>query len=231
MALANTTIVGPRALAREADRFVLAMPQRSPDLLAPAAAPPPDRRRRAKDDAGPSGQQVSRFSFVLSCFACVPACASSTSGVKRAITWTVGELRPLHSERGRRGKHPLLAAVGVVRLRVRNEGEGIVERDGKVVGTFSDDGGSVGSALSVFHRQRLTMLTQAERQERQEAQAALAHFMAVMRQYVTLVTWTPRRIVLESMVMNEIRGGVAVGTIGRFPGRPAGQRGQVDRPV
>ena len=29
MALANTTIVGPRALAREADRFVLAMPQRS----------------------------------------------------------------------------------------------------------------------------------------------------------------------------------------------------------
>ncbi|CAL8373998.1 unnamed protein product [Boreogadus saida] len=58
MALANTTIVGPRALAREADRFILAMPQRSPDLLAPAAAPPPDRRRRAKDDAGPSGQQV-----------------------------------------------------------------------------------------------------------------------------------------------------------------------------
>ena len=57
MALANTTIVGPRALAREADRFVLAMPKRSPDLLAPATAPPPDRRRRAKDDAGPSGQQ------------------------------------------------------------------------------------------------------------------------------------------------------------------------------
>ncbi|CAL8326503.1 unnamed protein product [Boreogadus saida] len=60
MALANTTIVGPRALAREADRFILAMPQRSPDLLAPAAAPPPDRRRRAKDDAGPSGQQGDR---------------------------------------------------------------------------------------------------------------------------------------------------------------------------
>ena len=57
MALANTTIVGPRALAREADRFVLAMPQRSPDLLAPAAAPPPDSRRRAKDDARPSGLQ------------------------------------------------------------------------------------------------------------------------------------------------------------------------------
>lgn len=57
MALANTTIVGPRALAKEADRFVLAMPQRSPDLLAPAAAPPQDRRKRAKDDAGPSGQQ------------------------------------------------------------------------------------------------------------------------------------------------------------------------------
>ncbi|CAL8324533.1 unnamed protein product [Boreogadus saida] len=55
MALANTTIVGPRALAREADRFVLAMPQQSPDLLAPAVAPPPDRRRRAKDGARPSG--------------------------------------------------------------------------------------------------------------------------------------------------------------------------------
>ncbi|CAL8311122.1 unnamed protein product [Merluccius merluccius] len=57
MALANTTIVEPCALAKEADRFVLAMPQRSPDLLAPAAAPPPDRRKRAKDDARPSGQQ------------------------------------------------------------------------------------------------------------------------------------------------------------------------------
>ena len=57
MALANTAIVEPRALAREADRFVLAMPQRSPDLLAPAAAPPPDRRKRTKDAAGPSGQQ------------------------------------------------------------------------------------------------------------------------------------------------------------------------------
>ncbi|CAL8310300.1 unnamed protein product [Boreogadus saida] len=59
MALANTNIVGPRALAREADQFVLAMPQRSPDLLAPAAAaPPPDRRKRAKVDARPSDQQV-----------------------------------------------------------------------------------------------------------------------------------------------------------------------------
>ena len=61
-------------------------------------------------------------------------------------------LRPLHPERGSRGRRPLLAEVGVVRLRVREEGEGIVERDGKVVGTFSDDGGSVGSVLSVFYR-------------------------------------------------------------------------------
>ncbi|CAL8286541.1 unnamed protein product [Boreogadus saida] len=70
--------------------------------------------------------------------------------------------------------------------REREEGEGIVERDGKVVCTFSDDSGSVGSALSAFHRQRLTMLTQAERRERQEGmfmpQAALAHFMAIMGQ-------------------------------------------------
>ncbi|CAL8266930.1 unnamed protein product [Boreogadus saida] len=43
------------------------MPQRSPDLLAPAAAPPPDRRRRAKDDAGPSGQQGAAL---LSCPPC-----------------------------------------------------------------------------------------------------------------------------------------------------------------
>ena len=38
-------------------RMPLAMPQRSPDLLAPAAAPPPDHRKRVKDDARPSGQQ------------------------------------------------------------------------------------------------------------------------------------------------------------------------------
>ena len=35
MALANTTIVGPRALAREADQFVLAMPNGPPTCLLP----------------------------------------------------------------------------------------------------------------------------------------------------------------------------------------------------
>ena len=80
---------------------------------------------------------------------------------------------------------------GVVRLRAHKEREGIVERDGKVVGTFSDDGGSVGSALSVVRQQRRTMPTQTERRERQDGmfmpKAALAHLMAAIRQDVTRV--------------------------------------------
>ncbi|XP_030211514.1 uncharacterized protein LOC115543102 [Gadus morhua] len=63
--------------------------------------------------------------------------------------------------------------------------EGIVERDSKVVGPFSNGGRSVGSAaLSVVHQQRHTMPTQAERRERQDGmfmpKAALAHLMAVI---------------------------------------------------
>ena len=70
--------------------------------------------------------------------------------------------------------------------------EGIVERNSKVVGPFSNGGGSVGSALSVVRQQRRTMPTQTERRERQDGmfmpKAALAHLMAVIRQDVTRVT-------------------------------------------
>ncbi|CAL8350245.1 unnamed protein product [Boreogadus saida] len=45
---------------------------------------------------------------------------------------------------------------------------GTVERDSKVVDPFSNGGGSVGSVLSVVHRQRSIMPTQAERRERQD---------------------------------------------------------------
>ena len=80
--------------------------------------------------------------------------------------------------------------VGVVRLRAHKERKGVVERDSKVVGPFSNGGGSVGSALS---GQRSLMPTQAERRERQDGmfmpKAALAHLMAVIRQDVTRVTW------------------------------------------
>ncbi|CAL8283952.1 unnamed protein product [Boreogadus saida] len=70
--------------------------------------------------------------------------------------------------------------------------EGIVERNSKVVGPFSNGGGSVGSALSVVRRQRRTMPTQTERRECQDGmfmpKAALAHLMAAIRQDVTRVT-------------------------------------------
>ncbi|CAL8387716.1 unnamed protein product [Boreogadus saida] len=66
---------------------------------------------------------------------------------------------------------------------------GIVERDSKVGGPFSNGGGSVGSALS---GQRSIMPTQAGRRERQDGmfmhKAALAHLMAAIRQDVTHVT-------------------------------------------
>ena len=65
----------------------------------------------------------------------------------------------------------------------------MVERDGEVTRTFSDGGGSVGSALS---GQRSLMPTQAGRRERRDGmfmpEAALAHLMAATRQDVTRVT-------------------------------------------
>ncbi|CAL8326145.1 unnamed protein product [Boreogadus saida] len=60
-------------------------------------------------------------------------------------------------KRGSRGRRPLLVAVGVIGLRAHKEKEGIFERESKVVGPFSNGGGSVGSALS---GQRSIMPTQ-----------------------------------------------------------------------
>ncbi|KAJ8399523.1 hypothetical protein AAFF_G00409340 [Aldrovandia affinis] len=54
VALANTTITEPRALAEEADRFFLATQRPSPDLLAPTiSAPPPVYRTAARDNSMP----------------------------------------------------------------------------------------------------------------------------------------------------------------------------------
>ncbi|KAJ8390476.1 hypothetical protein AAFF_G00102730 [Aldrovandia affinis] len=54
VALANTTITEPRALAEEADRFFLATQRPSPDLLAPTiSAPPPVYRTAARDNYMP----------------------------------------------------------------------------------------------------------------------------------------------------------------------------------
>lgn len=58
VALANTTITGPRALAEEADRFFLATQRPSPDLLAPAvSAAPPVYRSAARDYAATQDQR------------------------------------------------------------------------------------------------------------------------------------------------------------------------------
>ncbi|KAJ8383472.1 hypothetical protein AAFF_G00220680 [Aldrovandia affinis] len=58
VALANTTITEPRALAEEADRFFLATQRPSPDLLAPTiSAPPPVYRTAARDNYMPPDQR------------------------------------------------------------------------------------------------------------------------------------------------------------------------------
>ncbi|KAJ8389517.1 hypothetical protein AAFF_G00119070 [Aldrovandia affinis] len=58
VALANTTITEPRALAEEADRFFLATQRPSPDLLAPTiSAPPPVYRTAARDNSMPPDQR------------------------------------------------------------------------------------------------------------------------------------------------------------------------------
>ena len=58
VALANTAIAEPRALAEVADRFFLANQHPSPDLIAPAvSSAPPVYRSAARDNAGSQDQR------------------------------------------------------------------------------------------------------------------------------------------------------------------------------